>query len=129
MTKYSIAGLVTGAFLFLGGSALADGITQVWDCELDDDATGEELMEVSKRWADAARKIDGASELEAYIEVPIVGDASAGDFYFVMSLPSATAWGQFEDGYEGSEAEAVDEDWAEVASCDGSTLMRSMSLQ
>ncbi len=128
MNKNIFASLLGGACLLFAGIASADGMTQVWECELEDDATVEQLESVSRKWADAARKIDGSSELEVYLEFPMAGEELA-EFMFVMALPSATAWGQFVDGYEGSDAEAVDEEWSEIASCDESGLFLSVSMQ
>ena len=128
MNKNQFAGLLGGAFLLLAGTAYADGITHVWECEVDEDATYEQLEAVSKKWTDAARKIDGVGNLEVYLEYPMAGE-ELDEFLFVMSVPSATAWGAFMDGYEGSEAQEVDEEWGEIASCDEAMIFRSVSMQ
>ena len=46
-----------------------------------------------------------------------------------MVMPSATAWGMFEDGYPDSAAAKVDEEWGEIASCSESSLWSSVPLQ
>ena len=128
MNKNIFASLLGGTFLLFAGSAAADGVTHVWECEMDDDATYEQLESSSSEWTAAARKIDGVADLEVYLEFPMAGE-ELNEFLFVMSLPSATAWGQFMDGYEGSEAETVDEEWGEIASCDEAMIFRSVSMQ
>ena len=126
--KNVFAAMAGGALLLLSGIASADGVTHVWECEFGEDATYEQLVAVSKKWADAARTVDGAGDLEVYLEFPYAGD-ELGEFMFVMTLPNATAWGRFMDGYEGSQAEAVDEEWSEVGSCEESMIFRSVSMQ
>ena len=128
MNNKIFAGLIGSAFLVAGGPAVADGLTHVWECELEDDATIEQLEDISRRWVEAARTIEGAEEISVYLEYPYAGD-DIGDFLFVMSAPSATAWGQFMDGYEGSAAEAVDEGWGDIASCDEAMIFRSVAMQ
>jgi hypothetical protein len=44
-------------------------------------------------------------------------------------MPSATAWGQFEDGYDGSEAAKIDETWEEIASCSETSIWSSVAMQ
>ena len=128
MNKKSLAAFVGSACLLIAGAASADGLTHVWECELDDDASVEELEAVSKKWADAARTIDGAGDLTVYLEYPYAGE-ELDEFLFVMSLPSATAWGQFFDNYEGSAAEEVDPEWNALADCDEAMIFRSVSMQ
>lgn len=127
-----INSLLAGVFALalLAAPAFADNFMQVWECEIeDDDASFERLVDVSKEWTAAAKKIDGASEISAYLDMPIAGDAESGEFMFVMLAPSAAVWAAFMDGYDGSEAQAVDEEWGELASCSESSLWRSIPLQ
>lgn len=128
--KNALTYLIAGLALFaLSGAVQADVTLQVWECELHDDATRAELVELSEAWTAAARSIEGAEETEVYLNYPIAGDVDAREFLFVMVMPSATAWGMFEDGYPGSEAAIVDEKWGEVASCDESSLWSSVAMQ
>jgi len=117
------------ALLVLAGPVQADVTLQVWECELDNDATRANLDELSKAWADAARTIQGAEEMKVYLNYPISGEGDDGEFLFIMVMPSATAWGMFEDGYPGSEAAKVDEKWGEIASCEESSLWSSVAMQ
>ena len=128
MNKKILTSMVGSALLMFAGTTSADGVTHVWACEFDDDTTYDQLVEVTKRWAAEARKIEGAEELEVYLEFPYAGD-DIGDFLFVMSTPTATAWGQFMDGYEGSGVEAIDDEWSELASCDEAVVFRAVSMQ
>ena len=120
--------MLGSACLLVASLAAADGVTHVWECELEDDTSYDQIIEVTKRWAEAARKIEGAGEAAVYLEFPYAGE-EIGEFLFVMSTPNATAWGQFMDGYVGSGVEAIDEEWSELASCDEAVMFRSVSMQ
>ena len=122
--------LISGLTLFLlSGPLRADALIHVWECELDDDTTWAELEELSVAWTTAARAVKGAEGLEVYLNYPISGDIGDGEFLFIMVMPSATAWGQFEDGYDGSEAAKIDEAWGEIASCSETSLWSSVAMQ
>ncbi|MCK5326336.1 MAG: hypothetical protein KAJ57_10010 [Woeseiaceae bacterium] len=128
--KNGLISLFSGLMLvLLTVPARADGLTQLWECELEEDKTRAELVEISVTWTKAASSIEGAEGLEAYLEFPVSGDVGDGEFVFVMTLPSATAWGRFEDAYPDSKAAEIDEDWGDVASCSESSIWSSVSLQ
>ena len=129
MKRIHASTFVGFAALLFAAPASADRVIQLWECELEKDATYEQLVDVSKRWTAAVRSIEGAEDIECFVEFPLAADAEYGDFTFVLAAPSGVAWGMFEDGYEGSEAEAIDEEWRETASCEGSSLWRSVPLQ
>ena len=117
------------AFTLLVAPAFADNVLQLWECEIEKDASLEQLIDVSKQWTAAVQDIDGAAEIEAYLDIPIAGDAGPGEFMYVMVAPSAAAWAAYMDGYGGSEAEALEEEWDKVASCSESSMWESIALQ
>lgn len=119
------AGIVLTAYI---SPAHADSVVQLWTCQLNEGKTRAELTEVSKAWMEAARSMDGAEEFEGFLEFPIAAD-DASVFTFVLVAGSATSWGAFQDAYEGSVAEKVDEDWGKVADCSKSSLWSSVKLQ
>ena len=125
-SSFLISGL---ALVLLSGPLQADVLIHVWECEVEDDTTRAELEELSVAWTNAAKTIKGAEGLEVYLNYPISGDIGDGEFLFIMVMPSATAWGQFEDGYDGSEAAKVDETWEEIASCSETSLWSSVAMQ
>ena len=117
------------AFTLLVAPAFADNVLHLWECEIEKDASLEQLIDVSKQWTAAVQSIDGAGEIVAYLDIPIAGDAESGEFMFVMVAPSAAAWAAYMDGYGGSEAEALEEEWDKVASCSESSMWESIALQ
>lgn len=130
MNKRTLS-LLGGLFsVAIAGAAHADAMLQLWDCELNEGKTRAELREVSVAWTEAARAIEGAEGLEAYLNYPVSGNVGDGEFTFVLVLDSATAWGHYEDGYAESAAADIDDDaWGEVASCSKSRILTSVPLQ
>lgn len=108
--------------------ASADSVLQIWDCELRDGKTAEDAEAASTAWLAAAKAMPGGSDFEVTHEYSIVGDTDPGEFYFVLSMPSFEAWGTFMDAYPGSAAAEADEDWDEVAECDGNELFASVDI-
>jgi hypothetical protein len=91
---------------FAGGTA-----TQMWRCELDDDATQEKVVESAQKWLAAAKTMAGGENLEASIYFPVaVNSNGETDMLFVISTPNFKEWGKFWDGYADSPASKLDKE-------------------
>ena len=108
--------------------ARADSFVQLWTCELNEGKTQAELMEVSVAWMKAVNSMEGAEGFEGYLEYP-VASVIQDSFTFVMIADSAKNWGTYEDAYEGSVAEEVDQTWGKVADCSSSSLWKSVKIE
>jgi G:T-mismatch repair DNA endonuclease (very short patch repair protein) len=96
--------IIAVAPAFAGGKA-----TQMWRCELDDDATEEQVVKAAQEWLAAAKTMKGGKNLEAYIYFPVaVNNLPDTDLLFVVSAPSFKEWGTFWDGYKGSPVAKLD---------------------
>jgi hypothetical protein len=110
--------------------AFANEFGHAWSCELQTGKTIADARAVSTTWLAAARSMKGGDQLKVYMQVPIVMEGSANRFEFVLLAPSLEAWGTFYDGYhEDSPVGKADVDFAEVATCSGSTLWESMKIE
>ena len=128
--KFTALRIITIAMLLLLAlPAYADSVVQVWNCELEDNKTGEDLQAVSKAWLKAARGIKGGEELEVYLNYPVGAGEDTEGVLFVLVAPSFSAWGAFEDGYEDSPAAEADEAFNEVASCSTPSLWGSVEIE
>lgn len=110
-----IASVATATLLLLSMSASAD-VAQVWQCELADGKTNDDLMALSKSWVAAAKEIDDSASARLYF--PVAGDAKEGSFIMVFYLPDFTSWGEFLDAYADSPVAKIDEGWNETAPCE-----------
>ena len=113
--RKTIASVAAATLLLLSMSASAD-VAQVWQCQLVDGKTNDDLMALSKSWLDAAKGIDENASVRIYF--PIATDGEEGSVIFAFYLPDFKSWGEFEDAYPGSPVAQVDAGWNEVAPCE-----------
>jgi len=119
-------------FLIIAAPVYAESglAIQIFECEFNDDATADQLIEVAAAWLKAARNTKGGKDIDIGIRFPIAeGGDAGGDFRFVISAPSFAKWGEFTDAYEGSEVEAIDDKFYDVADCDQSTLWEGIVIK
>ena len=105
--------------------------TQMWKCEMDDDASEEDVIALAQEWLKSAKKMEGGERLKAYVYFPVavnaIGDA---DVWFVVVAPSFAEWGKFWDNYIDSPAAAEEaERRQEKIICPGSALWESVKVE
>jgi len=111
-------------------SAFAGEATQMWRCELDDDATEEQVIEAAQKWLAAARKVKGGENLEAYVYFPVAVNAiGEHDLIFVVVAPTFEEWGEFWDGYSDSPAAKLDVENRNIVVPTDSALWESMTVK
>jgi len=116
--------------VFVAAPVFAAEATQMWSCELDDDATEAEVMAGAAAWLEAAKKLDGGKNLEAYVYFPVAVNAMGEmDAMFVVVAPSFEEWGKFWDAYEGSEAAIIENQNNETVVCPDSVLWESIKVK
>ena len=82
----------------------ADAV-QMWQCEMDDDASEAEVMAGAQAWIKAARQVKGGERFKAHVYFPVAVNATGEiDVWFVVEAPSFAEWGKFWDNYSGSAA-------------------------
>ncbi len=122
-----IASMAAATLLLLSMSASAD-VAQVWQCQLAEGKTNDDLMALSKSSIAAAKEIDDSASSRIYF--PVAGDAKEGSFIIVFYLPDFTSWGEFQDAYPGSAVAEIDEGWNETAPCENvSALWDAVDLE
>jgi len=117
--------VIACASAFAGGEA-----TQMWSCEIEDEATEAQVIEGAQKWLAAAKKIKGGENIEAYVYFPIAVNATSGmDAMFIVTAPTFKEWGEFWDGYEGSEAAKIDTANQEFVVCPDSVVWESVKIK
>ena len=125
--RKTIASVAAATLLLLSMSASAD-VAQVWQCQLAEGKTNDDLMALSRSWIAAAREIDDSASGRIYF--PVAGDAKEGSFIIAFYLPDFTSWGEFLDAYPGSPVAEIDEGWNETAPCENvSALWDAVDLE
>jgi len=129
--KRSLLMILVALTIFAVAPAFAGGeATQMWRCEMDDDTTEAQVMEGALEWLAAVKKIKGGENFEAYVYFPIAVNATGEtDLMFVVTAPTFKEWGEFWDGYEGSEAAKIETANNEFVVCPDSVVWESMKVK
>ena len=124
--------MLVSIFLILAAPSYADSgmkAIQIFVCEFEEDATEDQLVEITAAWRQAAMKATGGKNIDVAIRFPIAEGASDdGDFRFVIIFPSFAEWGAFTDAYEGSEVAKIDQRLYDIADCGHSTMWEGIAF-
>jgi hypothetical protein len=109
--------------VFVAGPAFGAEVMQVFNCEMDDEATEEDATAMSQEWLNAAKKMPGGENFKTFVSFPVaVTNPGEHDILVVVVAPSFNEWDKFWDNYLGSPVEAVDQKYREKIQCPGSAL-------
>jgi hypothetical protein len=115
--------------MIVGAPAYAGEAMQMWRCEMDDDASEEDVTSMAREWLKAAKTMKGGERLEAYVNFPVAVNATDQiDVLFVVVAPSFEEWGKFWDNYAGSPAAEADKRNKKVV-CPNSVLWESVKIK
>jgi hypothetical protein len=121
--KTTIRWMLVFVMLMLAAPALAVDAVQMFKCEMEDDATEDEVRAIAKEWLAAARKTKGGEQLGVSLYFPIaVNVTGQTDFLFMVHTPSVEQWGVFWDGYKDSPVSKVDAGIGSKVVCPDSAL-------
>ncbi len=127
----TILGLVfTSMLMIVAAPAFSGGVAmQMWKCEMDDDASEQDVKDRAAEWLKAAKTMKGGKNLEAYVNFPVaVNDTGESDLIFTVVAPSFEEWGRFWDSYGGSPAAAADNK-NDLVVCPDSAVWESYKVQ
>jgi hypothetical protein len=111
-------------------SAYSDECVHMWKCEMEDNTTEEQVIEMGHKWLNAAKATKGGEQFKAYVYFPVaVNFDDQSDFIFVVVAPSFEAWGTFWDNYHGSKAEATEEKQMEWVICPDSAVWERIAIK
>ena len=109
--------------------AFAGEATQMWKCEIDDEADEEMIEAHAAEWLAAAKKLDGGANMKAKIYFPVAVNATGEmDIMYVLTFPSFAEWGKFWDVYPDSDAADIEEDAIEMVVCPDSVVWESVKV-
>jgi hypothetical protein len=127
----NVLGLVLVALLLVvAAPAFSGEATQMWRCEMEDDATEAAVEAGAQKWLKAAKKLNGAENLEAYVYFPVAVNATGQmDMMFVVVAPTFEEWGKFWDAYAGSEAAEIENQNNALVVCPDSVVWESIKVK
>lgn len=102
---------------------------QIFNCELEDEATEDDVFDMSAKWLKAARTIKGGENLTLWVRFPVTASADDIDFTFVLFTPDFTEWGEFTDAYELSTIVEIDDEFEKIAECNDSSLWEGVEVK
>ena len=121
--------MLVAVMLTVAAPAYSARASQVFSCEMEDDATEAQVKAGASKWLEAAKGMKGGANLEAWVYFPVaVDDMGESDVLFVVVSPSFTEWGEFWDGYEGSAAAKIDNANRDFTVCPNSSLWESVQV-
>ena len=129
--KTIVALMLVFMLMFVAAPAYAAEATQMWKCEMDDDASEEDVIAMAQEWLKTAKKMEGGERLKAYVYFPVAVNAiGEADVWFVVVAPSFAEWGKFWDNYVTSDAaaEAAERNKEKII-CPDSALWESVKVE
>ena len=118
------------AALFAGSLSLANAsVVEVWQCQLKDSKTVDDLNAASSAWLTAMKSMEGGAEVEAYHNFSVVAYNGENGFNFISITPDLAVWGKLAEAYPDSAAQKADVAWSEVADCKGNSLWTSEKVE
>ncbi len=127
----TLLGLMLVAVLLIGAAPAYSGeAVHMWKCEMDDDATEEQIKARAQAWLKAAKKLNGGENFKAYVFFPVaVNGLGETDLMFVVVAPSFEDWGKFWDAYAESPVNEIDQQGLDLIVCPDSVLWESFKVE
>jgi len=110
--------LLASVLLFASAMALADPVSQVWTCKLNDGKTAEDAQALNSRWLAWARKAGGTDEITSSLATPVVGDTG---FLWVDTFPDLVTWAKVVEAGN-SDDNGLDAEFEALQTCSGNRL-------
>jgi hypothetical protein len=101
----------------------------VYQCEVLDDTSEDQIVELVETWLKAARTVKGGESVEVYVFFPVAAEMGASDLRILVKVPSFAEWGAFWDVYDESAAADVEDSWSEVMDCPDSWLFEGFKIE
>jgi len=123
--KKVITSMLASLLLSVSGFAMADPVSSVWTCTLNEGTTAEASQATGKKWVAIARKLSGNDEITSSWVSAVVGDA--GMFMWVDTYPSLEVWAATQTALENSEEFVpILEELNANETCSGNRLYRGV---
>ena len=126
--KSNIRLLAIFIFMFFAAPAWSGSAVHLFHCEMEDEATDEELESLASEWFNAAKKMKGGENLKMFLYFPVAVGGNDHDFSFMVIAPNFEQMGAFMDAYAGSPLEEIDDRLDELADCPISDMWEAVPV-
>ena len=112
-------------------AAFPNKVLHVFMCEMEDDATEEQIEAIAQAWQKAIRQMPGGEEAKVRVLWPVaVANTGQIDFHIVVQVPSFSDWGKLWDTYnDDSPAAMADEMNQGKVDCPDSMMWEAVDIQ
>ena len=110
--------LLASILLCASGLALADPVSEVWNCKLNEGKTAEDAQAVNGKWLAWARKVGGSDAITSSFATPVVGDTG---FLWVDTYPDLVTWAKVSEA-SNSDDYPMGGAFEEIQTCTGNRL-------
>ena len=107
----------------------AEEAWHVYQCEILDETTEDQIIELTESWLKSARTVKGGENVELYVFFPVAAQMGASDLRILVKVPSFAEWGAFWDIYDESAAADIEDSWSEVMDCPDSWLFEGFKIE
>jgi len=119
--------LLAIVFCITPGLALAatgdTATVEMFQCELKDGKTMEEVQANNTRWLAHTRKVTGSEDVNSYALTSVVGDLTR--FVFADIYPTAAAWAAAKSAEQSDEGQAIEDGFEALMECTENRLYKS----
>lgn len=120
--------MIISMLMVVAGPAYSEAI-QIFNCQLEDEATNDDAFDMAEKWLKAAKTIKGGKNLQAFIRFPVAASVDDIDFKFVIATPDFADWGAFTDAYEVSPIAEIDDEFEKIAICSEASLWEGEEIK
>ena len=121
--------LILISMLMVVASPAYSEAIQIFNCELEDEATNDDVYVMAGKWLKAAKTIKGGENLQVFIRFPVASSVDDIDFKFVIATPDFAEWGAFTDAYEATIIVEVDDEFEKIAMCNDASLWEGEEIK
>jgi len=112
--------LIACTFLCASGFAVADSVTEVWTCKLEEDKTIEDVQAVNSKWQKWVNENVEGGGITSAVGTSVVGNSEI--FLFVDTYPSLGTWSAAKTALDSEEGEALEELFEGTSDCSENRL-------
>jgi len=120
--------MLVALVVFVAAPSSAEEAWHVYQCEILDDTTEDQVVELMEKWLESAKTLKGFEGAEVYVFFPVAAQMGESDFRLLLKVPSFAAWGTLWDAYDESAAADIEDQWSVMFDCPDSWLFEGFKI-
>jgi hypothetical protein len=125
--KKLITALLTAVALGFGGLAVADGIANVYTCELKDDMKIEDVQAQNSKWLKWVNEHVEGGGITSAVGTAVVGKQDI--FIFIDTYPSLSSWAATQEALDSDAADELEDLFEDTNECSENRLWKIESTK